>query len=126
MITRNDYSLGVYNGDIGVCIVVEETPVVYLQGKDGVMKEIQANRLQHFEPAYFMTVHKSQGSEFGHVHLLLPSHDTPVLSRELLYTAVTRASKRFTLHGDAKLFEVGAERKTERFTALASRLHNTD
>lgn len=126
MITRNDYSLGVYNGDIGVCIVVEETPVVYLQGKDGVMKEIQANRLQHVEPAYFMTVHKSQGSEFGHVHLLLPSHDTPVLSRELLYTAVTRASKRFTLHGDAKLFEVGAERKTERFTALASRLHNTD
>lgn len=126
MITRNDYSLGVYNGDVGICIIKDETPVIYLQGKDGVMKEIQANRLQHFEPAYFMTVHKSQGSEFGHVHLLLPTHDTPVLSRELLYTAVTRASRCFTLHGDAKLFEVGAERKTERFTALASHLHHTD
>ena len=126
MITRNDYSLGVYNGDIGVCIIEDDTPVVHLPGKDGVMKELQANRLQNYEPAYFMTVHKSQGSEFGHVHLLLPSHDTPVLSRELLYTAVTRASERFTLHGDTKLFDKGAGRKTERFTALAYRLHNTD
>ena len=119
IITKNDYDLGVFNGDIGVCFKRENEDTHFVYVESGAnLKKIPADRLVHAEPAYFLTVHKSQGSEFENVNLLLPNADTSILTRELLYTAVTRAKKKFTLHGSIELFKLGISRKTERFTML--------
>jgi exodeoxyribonuclease V alpha subunit len=122
MVTRNDYGLGVFNGDAGVCMLDEESGSyrIWVESAGG-LKPIQPNRMVHFMPAYFLTVHKSQGSEFDRVSLLLPSQDSPVLTRELLYTAITRARKEFCLLGSINLFLKGILRQTERFTYLGMR-----
>ncbi|TVR18855.1 MAG: exodeoxyribonuclease V subunit alpha [Balneolaceae bacterium] len=118
IITQNDYNLGVFNGDLGVCLKDEQGNLnVYIE-TGSRLKKIHPSRLQHFETAYFLTVHKSQGSEFEHVNLLLPQNDTPILTRELLYTAITRARKTFTLYGNPDLFSAAIQRKTVRFTGL--------
>lgn len=118
MITRNDYDLGIFNGDHGVCVVDDEGEYrVHIQSGSGI-KKIKPERLLHFSPAYFLTVHKSQGSEFGDVKLLLPGKETPILTRELLYTAITRAKSTFTLYGDSDRFITASHRVTERFSGL--------
>ncbi|MEX2602269.1 MAG: exodeoxyribonuclease V subunit alpha [Balneolaceae bacterium] len=124
MITKNDYALELYNGDIGVCELRRDgESVIWFPGKGESVRRVRAHRLTHFEPAYLFTVHKSQGSEFPEVTLLLPSAQTPVLTRELLYTAVTRARSRFRLLGNLELLETGAGRKTARFTGLRNKLY---
>lgn len=125
MITRNDYSIGVYNGDLGVCVDRENSKmeVVFTDNK-GHLKRISPYRIKHFEPAYILTVHKSQGSEFNHVNFILPGRDTKLLTKELIYTAITRARKSFRLWGNRELFKTGIERKTVRFTGLQSRLYS--
>lgn len=102
MITRNDYGLDLRNGDIG--IVLLHTPsnsrrVAFLSNTatDSRIRWVLPSRLTHVETVYAMTVHKSQGSEFKHTVLVLPEHDTPVLTKELLYTGITRAREQFTL-----------------------------
>lgn len=126
MVTRNDYNLRVFNGDLGVCSWREESGMwVLFPDMKGGIREIPVHRLRDFEPAYLLTVHKSQGSEFDRVNLLLPPHDTPVLTKELIYTALTRARHHFHLHGRIELFEEAIKRKTDRFTGLQSRLFPT-
>jgi exodeoxyribonuclease V alpha subunit len=99
IVTRNDYAVGVFNGDVGVTLRdplrPESLRVYFLQG-DGV-RSVLASRLTSVEPAFAMTVHKSQGSEFRHTVMVLPPQAGPVVVRELIYTGITRASKRFTL-----------------------------
>jgi exodeoxyribonuclease V alpha subunit len=101
MVTRNDHALGLMNGDVGIALAVpgpaQVLRVAFPAGDGGGVRWIAPSRLQAVETAYAMTVHKSQGSEFAHAALLLPDHPAPVLTRELLYTAVTRASHWFTL-----------------------------
>ena len=118
IITRNSYSLGVFNGDMGVCLRDESGELrVYVESGSEI-KKLQPGRLSDYAPAYFLTVHKSQGSEFNHVNLLLPKRDTPILTRELLYTAITRARMSFSLYGSIELFSKGAGRETVRYTGL--------
>ena len=102
MVTRNDYNLGLMNGDIG--ITLKDTSgnlrVAFPADEDGSQNKIRwisPMRLPDVETAFAMTVHKSQGSEFDHVALLLPPIRSPVLTRELIYTAITRAKTSFTL-----------------------------
>ncbi|HEX8784988.1 MAG TPA: exodeoxyribonuclease V subunit alpha [Telluria sp.] len=99
MVTRNDYGTGVYNGDIGLTLPDPARPdslrVWFLEGD--TVRSVLATRLRHVETAYAMTVHKSQGSEFAHTVLALPKEGGAVLARELVYTGITRASRRFTL-----------------------------
>ena len=99
MVTRNDYATGVYNGDIGLTLPDPTRPgslrVWFLEGDK--VRSVLATRLRHVETAYAMTVHKSQGSEFAHTVLALPKEGGAVLARELVYTGITRASRRFTL-----------------------------
>jgi exodeoxyribonuclease V alpha subunit len=121
IVTRNNYELGVYNGDFGVCMGSdgdENRHVVYVQSGAGI-KKIRPERLQHFKPAYYLTVHKSQGSEFDTINLLMPQDDVPVLTKELLYTAITRAKETFVLHGSGALFVKGSNKSTERFSGLS-------
>jgi exodeoxyribonuclease V alpha subunit len=99
MVTRNDYATGVFNGDIGVTLpdpARSGAPRVYFLEGDAV-RSVLASRLRNVETAFAMTVHKSQGSEFRHTVLALPRESNAVLTRELVYTGITRASKVFTL-----------------------------
>jgi exodeoxyribonuclease V alpha subunit len=126
LVTRNDYSLGVYNGDLGVCVKMSGGNYqVLFTDSDGNIKRVYPHRIQQFEPAFLITVHKSQGSEFNNVSLLLPDKDTQLLTRELIYTAITRARNSFRVAGRMDLLKKGIERKTERFTGLKSRIYHS-
>ena len=113
MVTRNDYALGLMNGDVGVTLHgpadASSEPslrVAFSDGRGGI-RWVPPSRLQDVETVFAMTVHKSQGSEFDHVALVLPPHASPVLTRELIYTAITRARLRFTLaRSEAKAAEL--------------------
>ncbi len=97
MILRNDYELEVYNGDDGVAVVDEDDRAsLWLDSAQGA-RRVAAARLPEHETAYATTVHKAQGSELEEVAVLLPRRSSPVLSRELLYTAVTRARREVVL-----------------------------
>jgi exodeoxyribonuclease V alpha subunit len=99
IVTRNDAALGVFNGDVGVVLRGpaggSSLRCYFLDGGD--LRSVSVSRLADVETAFAMTVHKSQGSEFAHVVLVLPEEDVAVLTRELLYTGITRASEAFTL-----------------------------
>lgn len=106
MVTRNNYNLELMNGDIGITLPYPNPisqngttlRVAFRDSKNpGQIRWILPTRLQDVETVFAMTVHKSQGSEFAHTALVLPAHDSPILTRELIYTGITRASKRFTL-----------------------------
>lgn len=118
IITRNDYSLGIFNGDHGVCMKGEgdELRVYIHTGAD--IKTIRPEHLIHYNPSYFLTVHKSQGSEFDRVKLLMPIKQTPILTKEILYTAITRARDTFYLYGDLGLFMKGSENRTVRYSGF--------
>lgn len=92
MVARNDYALGLFNGDVGVTIGRR----VWFR-VEGEMKSFLPSRLPDCETSLAITVHKSQGSEFDHTVLVLPELPSPILTRELIYTAITRAAGRFTL-----------------------------
>ncbi|MGE8403648.1 MAG: exodeoxyribonuclease V subunit alpha [Delftia tsuruhatensis] len=105
MVTRNDAQLGVFNGDIGIALpgAHQGQPgqllrVYFLQGDE--LRSVGVSRMAHVETAFAMTVHKSQGSEFEHTALVLPSRGGSVLGRELVYTGITRARQAFSLFSE--------------------------
>ena len=118
MVTRNDYATSVFNGDIGVTLPdparAGALRVYFMEGDK--VRSVLATRLRNVETAFAMTVHKSQGSEFSHTVLALPRERNAVLTRELVYTGITRASNNFTLVTPAG--EV-------LFDAIAQRTHRT-
>ncbi|WP_286829622.1 exodeoxyribonuclease V subunit alpha [Alcanivorax sp. UBA3183] len=132
MMTRNDYQLGLMNGDVGLSLPLLEDrngkPELLLrvafQLPDGRIKWVLPSRLDGVETVYAMTVHKSQGSEFRHTLLVLPDAPHPLLTRELIYTAVTRARDRFTLleFGKPAVLDSAVKKRTWRASGLAERL----
>jgi exodeoxyribonuclease V alpha subunit len=130
LITRNDYTLGLMNGDIGIALPVEadspssgKTLRVVFPMADGSLKKVLPSRLNDVETVYAMTVHKSQGSEFEHAVLVLPEAMTPVLSRELAYTGITRARRCFTLAGpNPALLSESVQKRTHRASGLGDLL----
>jgi exodeoxyribonuclease V alpha subunit len=122
MVTRNDAQLGVFNGDVGVVLLgTEGKPKVwFLDGE--ALRSVSVMRLAQVETAFVMTVHKSQGSEFEHTALVLPPGGAEVLSRELVYTGITRAREQFTLvEAEAGLLEAAIHRPSVRASGLAHR-----
>jgi len=98
MVTRNDYALDLMNGDIGLCLPAPDGVLrVAFPAVDGGVRWVMPSRLESVDTVFAMTVHKSQGSEFAHVLLVLPAQESPVLTRELVYTGLTRAKQRLTL-----------------------------
>ncbi|WP_159565805.1 exodeoxyribonuclease V subunit alpha [Budvicia diplopodorum] len=123
MVSRNDSSLGLYNGDIGIALMTDSGEIrVYFQLPDGSVKAVQPSRLPTCETAYAMTVHKSQGSEFAHTVLALPDSFSPLISRELVYTAITRAREKLTLFANENILLSAIRAPTERRSGLAERL----
>lgn len=125
MVTRNDYGLKLFNGDIGMIWPDTDQGGVlraFFIMPDGAVRKVLPNRLPEHETAFAMTVHKSQGSEFDEVVLILPDEPSPVVSRELIYTAITRAKRRTAIWGTREVFETGVARKLERASGLVDRL----
>jgi exodeoxyribonuclease V alpha subunit len=132
MISRNDYELNLFNGDIGIAMMVagqqgrQELRVCFVAADSSAkpdvsisnVRQLLPTRLPDHETAFAMTVHKSQGSEFSDVALVLPEKHSPVISRELIYTAITRAKKSFSLYSNAEVLAAGVNSQIERASGL--------
>lgn len=125
MITANDDSSKLFNGDVGIVFPdpeADQAPKVYFPLADGGVRKVSPLRLPSHETVYAMTVHKSQGSEFNTVLMLLPNRDTPLLSRELLYTGITRAVSGCMVWGNEEVFTAAVRRKVVRRSGLSEAL----
>lgn len=127
MVTENDYSTGLMNGDVGITLALPHPSgqgsvlrVAFPEAGDAQrpVRLYSPGRLLTVETVFAMTVHKAQGSEFDHAMCLLPPPDTGVMSRELLYTAATRAKHRFTLVGPIEVAKAAVRRTTQRASGL--------
>jgi exodeoxyribonuclease V alpha subunit len=127
LITANDPVLDLFNGDVGVICVDKETkvPLAHFASVDAPQgtRAFAPARLPAHETVFAMTVHKSQGSEFDHVALLMPDAISQVLTRELVYTAITRAPKAVDLYSAPEVFAAAVLRHTERNSGLKDELH---
>jgi len=127
MVLRNDPVLRLFNGDIGIVLPDARGDLqVYFPDESGGFRTIAPVRLPDHETAFAMTVHKSQGSEFEEVLLILPAEKSRVLSRELLYTAVTRARERLTIVADAPVLASTVETATKRLSGLLTQLRRAE
>ena len=125
IVLENDPVTRLFNGDVGLCLPgCDGALTVVFPSHDGGIRAIPPRRLPEHDTAFALTVHKSQGSEFSEVLFLLPVQPMRVISRELLYTAVSRAACRVTIAGSGAVFEAGCAMRHERFSGLGKRLRN--
>jgi exodeoxyribonuclease V alpha subunit len=122
IVTENDYGLQLYNGDTGVVVATGDGRLAATFSRGDTIAEVSPTRLAAVDSVYAMTVHKSQGSQFDVVAFLLPSADSRVLTRELLYTAVTRARERLILVGSEEPIRSAIERPITRASGLRQAL----
>lgn len=123
IVLRNDYTLELFNGDIGVLWPDEEgTLQAWFPRERGGAQPVAPARLPSWQAAFAITVHKAQGSEFAEVLLVLPEKDVPVLSRELLYTGITRARHAIRVYGRKELLVLAMRRQVVRYSGLADTL----
>lgn len=124
LVTANDRGLGLSNGDLGVTVLHDGRLRVLVRA-DGELRPFAPTRLAATDTVYAMTIHKSQGSEAESVVVVLPPADSPLLTRELLYTAVTRARRRLTVLGSEESLRAATQRRVQRASGLAERLRAT-
>jgi exodeoxyribonuclease V alpha subunit len=128
MITRNDYNLSLFNGDVGVILPDYEKDSelrAFFRDAGGKMRKFPPVMLPEHETVFAMTVHKSQGSEFEHILLILPDRDSPVLTRELIYTGITRAKKNVEIWGSEAIFRAAVSRRIMRTSGLYDALYSS-
>jgi exodeoxyribonuclease V alpha subunit len=123
LVTANDYGLGLYNGDTGVTVVGEDGLRAAIAGT-GEPRAFATSRLPDLETMHAMTIHKSQGSQATEVTVLMPPVDSRLLTRELFYTAVTRAKSKVRVVGSADEVRAAIDRRAVRATGLAMRLRD--
>ena len=126
LVTANDYSTGIFNGDLGVVWRESDSVMVHFPAECGGTRAVAPAKLPLVATAWAMTVHKSQGSEFDEVLVVLPEHESRVLGRELLYTAVTRARQAVTIFASEAAMRRVVARPTERTSGLVARLGDED
>jgi len=124
LITRNDYELRLFNGDIGILFPDPEgnALMAWFVDEVGGLRKIAPARLPEYEPAFAMTVHKSQGSEYDRILLILPDRESPVVTRELIYTGLTRARDKVEVWYQEAALREAIERKVPRNSGLKDRL----
>ncbi|MET0900656.1 MAG: ATP-binding domain-containing protein, partial [Mycobacterium sp.] len=125
LITGNDYGLRLYNGDTGVAVLDDSSGESVLRaviGSAAGVLDFATSRLAEVETMHAMTIHKSQGSQADEVTVLLPTEDSRLLTRELFYTAVTRAKVRVRVVGTEAGVRAALERRVVRATGLRERL----
>ena len=126
LVTANDYATGVFNGDTGVIVASvrpDGTPVrmAVIEGATGLQR-FAPSRLGDIETMHAMTIHKAQGSQAKEITVLLPDADSPLLTRELFYTAVTRAEERVRIVGSEAVIRAAVSRRVVRASGLRQRL----
>jgi exodeoxyribonuclease V alpha subunit len=115
MVTANDYEVGLFNGDVGLLWQdAAGRPRAHFHGADGALRTLTLRQLPPYRCAYALTVHKSQGSEFDDVLLVLPPEPHPLATRELLYTAVTRARRQVLVHAGEALIRQASQARVRR------------
>ena len=125
MITVNDYNLKLFNGDIGIVLPDPESdgnPRVFFPSPDGGVRKVSPVRLPAHDTVFAMTIHKSQGSGFNRLLMLLPGNDSEALTRELIYTGLTRAKSVVEIWGDEEVFRSAVSRRVERTSGLREAL----
>ncbi|NDA61667.1 MAG: exodeoxyribonuclease V subunit alpha, partial [Chitinophagia bacterium] len=123
MITRNNYELGLVNGDIGIVRTVQGEKKLWLDAGNGTVRGINTNYIQEAETVFAMTIHKSQGSEYNRVFIRLPNQsDIPILTRELLYTAVTRAKQIAIIQTTEAVLKATAAGSVKRASGITNRM----
>jgi exodeoxyribonuclease V alpha subunit len=122
IVRANDYALRLFNGDIGLCLPTAEGLRIFFESTPGEYRALAPGRLPAHEPAWAMTVHQAQGSEFDEVLLTLPEAVTPVLDRPLIYTAVTRARLHFSLYAEADVLAAALACLPQRESGLTEKL----
>ena len=119
LITENAYDIGLMNGDVGIVLpLADGAAAVFPQETLGAVRAVALSRLPPHEGALAMTVHKSQGSQFDHVALVLAGRDSPIQTRELVYTGVTRAKQRLSWLGDLDELRIALARQVRRESGL--------
>jgi exodeoxyribonuclease V alpha subunit len=125
MVVRNDYTVNLFNGDVGIIWSQESGDAghrVFFSARDGGLRSVLPVKLPEHETVYAMTVHKCQGSEFDRILVILPDRVNPVLTRELLYTAVSRARKRIEIWGTEKIIRYMINNPVRRTSGLRDAL----
>lgn len=123
MVNRNNATLNLSNGDVGVVMATKpdsRTEAVF--GQPGQSQRVPTTRLENIETVHALTIHKSQGSEYGHAVVVLPDTHSRILTRELLYTGITRAINRLTIVGSREVIEAAIARPIRRASGLVTRL----
>jgi exodeoxyribonuclease V alpha subunit len=123
LVTRNDYGLGVNNGDSGVIIRTSDGPLAVIETGSGILS-LSPWRLSDIETMHAMTVHKAQGSQVANILVLVPPPGSRLLTREMLYTAVTRAKQHLTIVGSPGAIRHAVQAPAQRSSGLAQRLTN--
>ncbi len=118
LVTRNDYTMGIFNGDVGIVWPEGDRMITFFRTVGGRIQRIHPARLPEHETVYAMTVHKSQGSEFDHVLFVLPDKEYPVVTRELIYTGFTRARRHVEIWAKEAVLISGVSRQTRRMSGL--------
>jgi exodeoxyribonuclease V alpha subunit len=118
MVLENDYQVGLFNGDTGMILDVDGERRAVFVSADGSIRRVATARLPRHETVFAMTVHKSQGSEFEHVALVLPGRVSPVLTRELVYTGVTRARASVVVYGSPAVMSAAVRAQVQRASGL--------
>ncbi len=128
LITANNYELDLFNGDVGIALhqATGKThfQIYFAEGSSGNMRMFTPDRLPQHQSVYAMTIHKSQGSEFDEVLLVLPDQDLPLLTRELLYTGITRAKRNLSILASESVIRSAVSRRIERTSGLRDALWN--
>jgi exodeoxyribonuclease V alpha subunit len=123
MVKRNNATLNLSNGDVGVVMATKSdsrTEAVF--GQPGQSQRVPTTRLEDVETVHALTIHKSQGSEYDHAVVMLPEIRSRILTRELLYTGITRAIDRLTIVGSRDVIEAAIARPIRRASGLATKL----
>src|SRR5690606_13225944 len=125
MITKNDYNLGLYNGDIGIIRKDQNGTLKawFIENEaERRVKSVLPGFITQYDTVYAMTIHKSQGSEFDEVLMVLPEQYNPILTKELIYTGVTRAKKKVYIQSDKEIFLQACQQPVSRGSGLIERL----
>ncbi|MEX0869768.1 MAG: exodeoxyribonuclease V subunit alpha, partial [Nitriliruptoraceae bacterium] len=125
LVTRNDHAQQLFNGDVGIVVRSADQSVVAFPAPDGAVRQVPVARIGHLEPVYALSVHKSQGSQFDRVVVTLGASDSPLLTRELVYTAITRARRHVAVVADADTLHRALERRVQRASGLRALLTST-
>ena len=124
LVTANDHGLHMYNGDTGVVIAGADGLRAVIAGAGGPL-DFATSRLSDVGTMHAMTIHKSQGSQADEVTVLMPTEDSRLLTRELFYTAVTRAKRKVRVVGSDASVRAAVERRAVRAAGLRQRLHSS-